>query len=67
MIFQFVEETMELGECCLIHSLHGKTRACTITAAYLMKKYQWPLDKCLSFINSKKEKIGMRESYLLQL
>jgi protein-tyrosine phosphatase len=46
---------MEAGESCLIHSVHGKSRACAVLAAYLMKKYNWSLNKCLEYINTKKE------------
>lgn len=58
---------MEQGECCLIHSLHGKSRACAVLAAYLMKKYNWTLNKTLEFINSKKEGLEIRNNYLAQM
>jgi protein-tyrosine phosphatase len=54
-IFTFVEEAMEVGECCLIHSIHGKSRACAVLFAYLLKKYNWSLNKALEFIHSKKD------------
>lgn len=54
-IFSFIEEAMEQGESCLIHSINGKSRACAVLVAYLMKKYSWSLSKCLEFVNSKKE------------
>ena len=66
-IFHFVEEAMEQGECCLIHSVNGKSRATAVTVAYLMKKYSWSLKKCLEFISSKKEKLDIRNNYLAQL
>ena len=66
-IFAFIEEAMELGESCLIHSLHGKSRACAVLAAYLMKKYSWSLSKCLEFVNAKKEGLELRNNYLIQM
>lgn len=48
---------MEQGESCLIHSVNGKSRACAVLVAYLMKKYGWSLDKCLEFTASKKENL----------
>lgn len=53
-IFHFVEEAMEVGESCLIHSVNGKSRATAVLVAYLMRKYQWNLSKCLEFIVDKK-------------
>jgi protein-tyrosine phosphatase len=58
---------VEQGESCLIHSLHGKSRACAVLAAYLMKKYNWSLNKALELINSKKEGLEIRSNYLAQM
>ena len=55
------------GESCLIHSLHGKSRSATVMVAYLMKKYQWTLDKCLEYITSKKDHLEVRDNYLRQM
>lgn len=56
-----------MGESCLIHSMHGKSRACAVMVAYFMKKYNWSLNKCLEFINSKKEGLEIRNNYLSQM
>lgn len=58
---------MLLGESCLIHSMHGKSRACAVLVAYLIKKYSWSLNKCLEFVNSKKEGLEIRNNYLSQM
>lgn len=58
---------MEAGESCLIHSMYGKSRACAVLTAYLMKKYSWSLNKSLEFINSKKEGLEIRNNYLIQM
>jgi hypothetical protein len=62
-----VEEAMEQGESCLIHSLHGKSRACAVLGAYLMRKYSWSLNKSLELINAKKEGLEVRSNYLVQM
>ena len=66
-IFQFIEEAMEQGQSCLIHSLHGKSRSTAVLVAYLMKKYGWNLNKCLELVNSKKEGLEVRNNYLKQM
>lgn len=66
-IFNFIEEAMEQGESCLIHSMYGKSRSCAVTVAYLIKKYSWSLNKCLEFISSKKENFQVRSNYLNQM
>lgn len=53
-IFTFIEEAMDQGQSCLIHSINGKSRACAVLMAYLMKKYSWSLSKCEEFVTSKK-------------
>ena len=58
---------MDLGECCLIHSIHAKSRSFVVTAAYLMKKYSWSLDKIFSFVNSKKPGVEIKGVYMKQL
>ncbi len=51
----------------MIHSLHGKSRACAVMVAYMMKKYHWSLDRCFEYITSKKEHLEIRDNYLSQL
>lgn len=58
---------MEVGESCLIHSLHGKSRASAVLVAYLMKKYGWGLNKTLELVNSKKEGLEIRQNYMRQM
>lgn len=66
-IFAFIEEAMQVGESCLIHSLHGKSRSCAVLTAYMMRKYNWSLNKCLEFINSKKQGLEVRNNFLMQM
>lgn len=66
-IFSFIEETVETGESCLIHSNFGKSRGFAVLAAYLMRKYAWSLDKCLEYARTKKEGLEIRPNYMEQL
>jgi len=36
-IYNFIEESCEQGESCLVHSVRGQSRASTVLAAYFMK------------------------------
>jgi protein-tyrosine phosphatase len=66
-IFNFIEEAEKKGESCLVHSVNGKSRSFTVIVAYLMRKYQWSLSKCLQFIDSRKENLQIRLNYLSEL
>ena len=56
-----------MGESCLIHSLHGKSRASSVLVAYLMKKYGWSMNKALQLLQSKKQGLEVRQNYLKQV
>ena len=56
-----------MGESCLIHSMHGKSRAAAVLCAYIMRKYGWTLNKVLELVNSKKEGLEIRNNYLRQM
>lgn len=66
-IFGFIEDAMEDGKSCLVHSVNAKSRSFVVVAAYLMKKYNWSLQKTLDFVGSKKEKLEVREAFYDQL
>lgn len=51
---------MEEGESVLIHSIHGKSRAGCVVAAYLMNKYSWSLKKAIEFITFRKDTFKIR-------
>lgn len=67
MIFGFIEEAMEEGKSCLVHSVNAKSRAFVVVAAYLMKKYSWSLQKTLDYVGSKKDQLEVRETFYEQL
>ena len=47
--------------------MFGKSRSCAVIVAYLIKKYNWSLNKCLDFVNAKKEGLEIRNNYLRQM
>lgn len=51
----------------LIHCAHGKSRSCTIVAAYLIKHKNMTTDEALHFIKSKRSQIDPNPGYINQL
>ena len=47
--------------------MYGKSRSCAVLVAYMMKKYNWSLNKCLEYVNAKKEGLEIRNNYLAQM
>lgn len=37
--FAFIDEALSKGDSTLVHSVKGQSRACTVLAAVIMKKY----------------------------
>ena len=66
-LYTFIEEAQQRGESCLVHSVHGKSRATTIIVAYLMRKFKWSLKKCLEYVDCRKDCLQIRGNYLSQL
>lgn len=46
-IFDFIEKANEHAESVLVHSVRGQSRASSVLACYLMRKYRWSLIKTL--------------------
>lgn len=66
-LFNFIEEAMGEGRSCLVHSVNCKSRAFTVVAAYLIKRYSWSLEKTLDFVKLKKPELRVKQTFLLQL
>lgn len=66
-IFEFIEETLDKSESVLVHSARGQSRASTVIAIYMMKKYRWTLLKTLEFLNSRRPDLEIRASFIQQL
>ncbi len=65
--FAFITEALEKGDSVLVHSVKGQSRACTIVAAWIMRRYQWTLLKTLEFLNSRRPDLEIRANFIHQL
>ena len=65
--FEFIEKTILGGSSVVVCSKKGKSRSCTVLAAYIMRKYRWTLLKSLEFLNSRIPDLEIRPNFLKQL
>lgn len=66
-IFEFIESAMKKTESVLVHSVRGQSRAASVLAVYLMRKYRWSLLKTLEFLNSRRPELEIRGTFIQQL
>lgn len=66
-IFEFIENAMKKTESVLVHSVRGQSRAASVLAIYLMRKYRWSLLKTLEFLNSRRPELEIRGTFIQQL
>ena len=66
-IFKFIEEAVENHESVMIQSIRAQNRSCFVIATYIMRKFRWGIMKTLEFLNSRRENLEMRPSFLRQL
>ena len=66
-ILLFIKESLSNGEGLLIHSVKGQDRCCVVVIIYLMRKYNWSVNKSIDFLKSKKEDIEIEPYFLQQL
>ena len=66
-IMMFISDSLSRGEGLLIISVKGKNRCCIVVVIYLMKKYNWSVDKCIQYIKSKKEDVEIEPYFINQL
>lgn len=66
-IFNFMNEALENHESVLIKSEKAQNRACFVIAAFVMRRYRWSMIKTLEFLNSRRQDLEMRPSFLRQL
>jgi hypothetical protein len=64
---RFIDKALEAGECVLIHSYFGVSRAPALCAAYLMVKYGWNLDNTLQFMAMAHQDMEIKPYFLRQL
>ena len=58
---------MRKTESVLVHSVRGQSRAASVLAVYLMRKYRWTLLKTLEFLNSRRPELEIRGTFIQQL
>jgi hypothetical protein len=66
-ILNFIDEALENGESCLVHSIRGQSRASVALSVYFMQKYRWSLYKTLEFLNSRRPDLEIRAAFVSQL
>ncbi|CAD8154326.1 unnamed protein product [Paramecium pentaurelia] len=66
-VHEFIEESVTLGQSCLITSLHGQSRACSLVTIYLMNKFKWSLYKTLEYLNSRRSDLEIKTSFFTVL
>ena len=63
-IYRFMAEALDNYESVLIQSVRAMNRACFVVAAFVMRRYKWCLLKTLEFVNSRRQDLEMRQSFL---
>jgi len=66
-VYDFIEEAADDAESTLIVSVNGQSRSCCLIVAYLMKKHQWKLQKCIEFLVARRPDLKLRPSLMRQL
>ncbi len=67
IIFTFIEDSYKNGEGLLVHSSKGQNRVCIVVIIYLIKKYNWTIQKCIDLLFSKKNDVFIPQYFLKQL
>eukprot|EP00826_Nyctotherus_ovalis_P022874 TRINITY_DN17657_c0_g1_i1.p1 TRINITY_DN17657_c0_g1~~TRINITY_DN17657_c0_g1_i1.p1 ORF type:complete len:336 (-),score=44.58 TRINITY_DN17657_c0_g1_i1:263-1270(-) len=60
-------KAIDKGDSVLVHSVKGQSRACTVAALWMMRRYQWNLSKALQFLRSRKPELDLRPAFARQL
>mmetsp|Transcript_18383 Transcript_18383/g.25458 ORF Transcript_18383/g.25458 Transcript_18383/m.25458 type:complete len:147 (-) Transcript_18383:952-1392(-) len=63
-IFDFIESAAKKSESVLVHSVRGQSRAASVLAAYIMRKYRWSMIKTLEFLNSRRPDLEIKASFI---
>ena len=63
-IFDFIESANKKTESVLVDSVRGQSRAASVLACYLMRKYRWSLLKTLEFLNSRRPELEIRGTFI---
>ena len=66
-IFKFIEKNEKYGEGLLVFSIKCQNRACIVAIIYLIKLYNWSVNKCIEYIKSKKINVCIPSFFIRQL
>ena len=66
-IYDFIESAAKKSESVLVHSVRGQSRAASVLACYLMRKYRWSMIKTLEFLNSRRPELEIKAKFIEQL
>lgn len=66
-IYDFIEAAARKSESILVHSVKGQSRAASVLACYLMRKYRWSMIKTLEYLNSRRPELEIKASFIQQL
>lgn len=51
----------------LVHSVRGQSRAASVLACYIMRKYRWSMIKTLEYLNSRRPELEIKAKFIDQL
>ncbi|KAK0405197.1 hypothetical protein QR680_017848 [Steinernema hermaphroditum] len=63
----FIEDAIEEGGNVLVHCEAGVSRSVTVVAAYLMRKFEWPVEKAILFVQHARPIAGPNPGFMRQL
>ncbi len=66
-LLPIIHENIQEGKGVLVHCMYGKSRSCTIVAAYLIQYLDMTAEESLKFILEKRPQIDPNPGYLEQL
>jgi len=65
--YEFITKALDNTDSVLVHSVKAQSRAFTIMAMWIMRRYQWRLVKTLQFLNSRRPDLEIRPNFVHQL
>ncbi|CAD8101727.1 unnamed protein product [Paramecium sonneborni] len=65
--FTFINDTLEVGEAVLVHSIRASNRSVFVIVLFLMRKFKWTLQKTLQYIQNLKKKFEIKSNVYQQL
>jgi len=63
-IFDFIEKAQKRSQSVLVHSVRGQSRAASVLAVYIMRKYRWSMMKTLEFLSSRRPDLEIKASFI---